>query len=61
MIKLPEVMFVFAASWVACYFDSRANRGAELNETGQTSDEAVGRYGWHFIGMGGNNCDELTR
>jgi hypothetical protein len=30
-------------AWVACYFDFRANRGAELNETGQTPDEAVAR------------------
>ena len=30
-------------AWVACYFDIRANRGAELNETGQTPDEAVAR------------------
>ena len=26
-------------AWVACYFDFRANRGAELNETGETPDE----------------------
>ena len=25
-------------AWVACYFDFRANRGAELNETGQTPE-----------------------
>jgi len=30
-------------AWVACYFDFRANRGAELNETGQTPDDAVAR------------------
>jgi hypothetical protein len=30
-------------AWVACYFDFRANRGAELNESGQTPDEAVAR------------------
>jgi hypothetical protein len=30
-------------AWVGCYFDFRANRGAELNETGQTPDEAVAR------------------
>ena len=30
-------------AWVACYFDFRANRGAKLNETGQTPDEAVAR------------------
>ena len=30
-------------AWVACYFDFRANRGAELNETGKTPDEAVAR------------------
>ena len=30
-------------AWVACYFDFRASRGAELNETGQTPDEAVAR------------------
>ncbi len=30
-------------AWVACYFDFRANRGAELNETWRTPDEAVAR------------------
>ena len=30
-------------AWVACYFDFRANRCAELNETGQTPEEAVAR------------------
>ena len=30
-------------AWVACYFDFRANRGAELHEIGQTPDEAVAR------------------
>jgi len=30
-------------AWVACYFDFRTNRGAELNETEQTPDEAVAR------------------
>jgi hypothetical protein len=30
-------------AWVACYFDFRVNRCAELNETGQTPEEAVAR------------------
>ena len=30
-------------AWVACYFDFRANRCAELNETGHTPEEAVAR------------------
>ena len=30
-------------AWVACYFDFGANRCAELNETGQTPEEAVAR------------------
>ncbi len=29
--------------WVACYFDFGSNRCAELNETGQTPEEAVAR------------------
>ena len=39
------IMVVYGAETppVACYFDFRANRGAELNETGQTPDEAVAR------------------
>jgi hypothetical protein len=48
-------------AWVACYFDIRTNRGAELNETGKTADEAAARCGWRSIGMGRNTCDELTR
>ena len=30
-------------AWVACYFDFRVNRCAELNETGHTPEEAVAR------------------
>jgi hypothetical protein len=48
-------------AWVACYFDFRANRGAELNETGQPLMKPSPDYGWHSIGVGGNNCDELTQ
>ena len=39
-------------AWVACYFDIRTNRGAKLNATGKTADEAAARL-WlalHRIG-----------
>ena len=43
--QLGTATFVLGAAnqgraWVACYFDFRANRGADLNETGQAPDEA---------------------
>ena len=48
-------------AWVACYFDFRANRGAELNETGQTPDEAVARLWLALHRNGRQQCDELTQ
>jgi hypothetical protein len=46
--RMGAATFVLGAAnegqaWVACYFDFGTNRGAELNETGKTPDEAVAR------------------
>ena len=41
--------------------DFRANRGAELNKTGQTPDEAVARLWLALVVLGRNNCDELRK
>jgi hypothetical protein len=48
-------------AWVACYFDFPANRGAKMNETGKTPDEAVARLWLALHRNGRNNCDELTQ
>jgi hypothetical protein len=40
-------------AWVACYFDFGTNRGAELNETGQTPEEAVARL-WLAVRRNGS-------
>jgi hypothetical protein len=46
--QMGAATFVLSSSkqgreWVACYFDFGTNRGAELNETGKTPEEAVAR------------------
>jgi hypothetical protein len=58
--EMGAATFVLASAnegqaWIACYFNFGTNRGAKLNETGQTPDEAVARL-WLALNRKGGNA-----